>query len=455
VTGDGHPTMGSYLRAAESVPRQPVRHEPTEERNEIPDEVDTVSKPKRLGSRKSDITGSLPADVAMLRVMARHCRGEPSFTLFFHYGRKVKRADRPHELAEQRPPKLALATLGEQVANSEAANPWAAKYYEIAEWWRTKHRLEEWIDRLRAEQPAPQLVVWDQTTFEIPWELYYHDPDPESRCARLRKPAGWLGTLLPLIRWTTVHAGRRALSYSAAVARLRGGVLVCADEKLGPPDTFAAYQVGERSEKMEHLLHRLSTSNEAFGLLLIRCHGRYSTDLGTFTLGDIPYHQLSRKAMPALERTGAVVLINSCVSGRAVTDSTHNSVEPRSFAEIFLRRGASAVIATVGDVDLLPSHEFALWLVERAGDAPHDGEENRATDARDDLDGDRGLNLAAALTEYRRGCLEKAERAMQEGSPAVAEKEIRRFLNSCMYVYFGHPGTTLRTTVVQGEDAGS
>lgn len=436
--------MGSYLRAAEStVPRQPVRHEPVDDRNEIPDEVDTASRPKPLDVKKSDITGSLPADAAMLRVMARHCRGEPSFTLFFHYRQKVKRADRPHELEEQRPPRLALANLGAQIAGSKAANPWAAKYYEIAEWWRTKHRLEQWIDRLRAEQAEPQLVVWDQTTFEIPWELYYHDPDPESLCARLSKPAGWLGTLLPLIRWTTVHAGRRALSYSAVVGKLRGGVLVCEDERLEfDPDTFAAYQVGERSKKMEHLLDRLSTSDESFGLLLIRCHGRYSTDLNTFTLGDIPYHQLSYKAMPALERTGAVVLINSCVSGRTVTDSAHHSVEPRSFAEIFLRKGASAVIATVGDVELLSSHEFALWLVDRAADAQHEGEE------------DRGLNLAAALTEYRRGCLERAEQALRDGSPAVAEKEIRRFFNSCMYVYFGHPGTTLRTTAVRGEDAG-
>ncbi|AVH55322.1 MULTISPECIES: hypothetical protein [Streptomyces] len=450
MTGDGHPTMGSYLRAAESMtaaesvpPRQPARREPGDDLDEIPDDVDTASKPKRLRPKKSDITGSLPADAAMLRVMARHSRGEPSFTLFFHYRQKVRRADRPHELEEQRPPKLALADLGAHIASSKAANPWAAKYYEIAEWWRTKHRLEQWIDRLRAEQPDPQLVVWDQTAFEIPWELYYHDPDPESRCARLRKPAGWLGALLPLIRWTTVHAGRRALSYSAAMSKLRGGVLVCEDEQLEfAPDTFAAYQVGERSKKMEHLLDRLSTSDETFGLLLIRCHGRYSTDLNTFTLGDIPYNQLAYKPMPALQRTGAVVLINSCVSGRTVTDSAQPSVEPRSFAEIFLRKGAGAVIATVGDVELLPSHEFALWLVDRAADAQHEGED------------DRGLNLAAALTEYRRGCLERAERALRGGNPAVAEKEIRRFFNSCMYVYFGHPGTTLRTTTVRGEDAG-
>jgi hypothetical protein len=379
------------------------------------DGVEEPSEPTGLDPESAHLADELPPGTALLCVKSTRYAGEPSFALYFHHQGEISSANRATDLDHRRQPGLGLPRLVERARD----RGWRSTYRLVKGWWRAETVLADWVDRLRRAD-SPRLIVWDHTPHEIPWELLHRRP---VGAHPVGDTGGWVGAHLPIIRWTTLYDGHRAWGYVAGPRECRGGVLVYEDPEFAvAPDSFRRHEVGERSTTMRHLHARLGDPRAAFGLLLMRCHGTYATNLDEFTLGDVPLSELSEEwDMPALYRTGAAVLINSCVSARPVVDDEHKV--PRTFAEVFLRWGAGAVIATLAEVSKAHAHDFAARLVRNAQRGP--------------------VNLADELTEHRAYYAREAERAILDGDDRRAEEAIEAFFTSFMYAYFGHPGTTL------------
>lgn len=391
--------------------------------------VEDPSEPEGFDPENAHLSAELPPGTALLCVKNTTYAGEPSFELYFHYRGTVRGANRDTDLHHRRQPDLGLPQLVERAAHKG----WRATYRHVKGWWGTQPTLVHWIDQLRAAE-QPRLVVWDHTSHEIPWELLYRQPvGAAPRADGGADTGGWIGAELPVIRWTTVYDGARAWQYGARPRQCRGGVLVYEDPEFAvTPDSFGRHEVGERSTTMEHLRARLRNERTAFGLLLMRCHGTYSQDPEAFLLGGVSFPELSEEwKMHALHATGAAVLINSCVSARPVVDRRYNAAVPHLFAEVFLRWGAGAVIATVAEVSKAYAHDFAARLVRSARIG--------------------SVNLADELTRHRAYYAGEAERAIDEGDPR-ADEAIEGFFTSFMYAYFGHPGTTLALEAPQEEE---
>ncbi|MFF4505004.1 hypothetical protein [Streptomyces sp. NPDC001401] len=391
------------------------------------DGVEEPPEPQGFDPENAQLSAELPPGTALLCVKNTTYAGRPSFELYLHHRGRVRGANRPTDLDQRRQPGLGPARLVELGERSG----WRATYRLVKGWWRTETVLADWVDGLRAAE-NPRLVVWDHTSHEIPWELLYRQPLHETSPA---DTGGWIGAALPVIRWTTVYDASRAWRYDARPRHCRGGVLVYEDPEFAvPSDSVRRHEVGERSTTMRHLHARLRDKETDFGLLLMRCHGKYSEDVEEFTLGGVPFPELDEDwRMPALHATGAAVLINSCVSARPVVDRRYNAAVPRNFAEIFLRWGAGAVIATLAEVSKVHAHDFAARLVRNAQQGP--------------------VNLADALTAHRADYARQAEQAVVEGDDGRAEAAIEGFFTSFMYAYFGHPGTTLALEAPEGDEA--
>ncbi|MDT0343876.1 CHAT domain-containing protein [Streptomyces litchfieldiae] len=425
MTGDGSAGLRGYLEAdSEGAASAPAVRPPAA----APPE-DAVPPPPARGfePERAGLTASLPDDVALLCVTASRWEGEPRLTLNWHHRRSVRSASHERISLELPPSDLSLARLVREAGERRDGRAWRDAYYEVMNWWLPETRLMEWIRELLATPGGGRLVVWDNTAHDIAWELLYHqpslnDPDPTT---------GWLGELIPVIRWTSVHDGERYRRYSAEEWAGEGGLLMLEDETLDggrpadAPDSFTPYLVEPRARTVPELMSRLGEPGEPFGLLLIRCHGVYSPETRRFTLGGLSLNEYTDFSMAALRRFRAPVLLNACSSGRTVADARHPGAPVRGFAELFLRRGASAVIATVGDIDLNHSHDFAVRLL---------------------LETEAGqTNLAAVLHGHRRHYARLARRRPGEREDSRTEADFKLFFDSFLYVYFGHPDTSLVT----------
>ncbi|WTW93329.1 hypothetical protein OG216_08035 [Streptomycetaceae bacterium NBC_01309] len=397
----------------------------------VPDDAVDEAEPTGFDPENARLTENLPADVAMLCVTETEWAGKPSFKLHFHYRGRVRCTVAAADLNAQRPRSVSIAELVDRAGDgrSPGEGSWREAYYDVMSGWAPMATLVEWVRELLDAEGDPQLVVWDNTGFEIPWELFRHtialdDDDPGH-------DDGWLGELIPVIRWTTVHDGANAGRYTATSRESRGGVLMYEDPALAvepaEADLFRRFEVAERRTTMAQLIRQLNDTSVAFGLVIVRCHGTYSAEERRMKLGGMPLNEFSDVRMRALRKYRAPVLLNACVTARPV------GVVPRSFAELFLRYGAGAVIATVAEVGLNHSHEFAVRLLEEA----EFGE----------------VNIARTLLDHRRHYAERVRRAFDADEDPRTEEDFKLFFHSFMYVYFGHPGTTLRAIPREGGGA--
>ena len=417
-TTDSERMRWSVGARANTPPPEPASRPPEQS---VPDEiVEAADEPTGFNPDAAWLTEALPPNVAMLCVTGSTWHGEPSFQLHFHYRHKVRAAARDSDLAVQRPSKLSLPMRAEQVERTAPTEqPWRKAYEAVMSWWAPMAKLTMWTRELIAADDNPKLIIWDNTDHEIPWELVHH------RRSDGRGPIGWLGELVPIIRWTAIHDGERAWYYSAEGRRCLGGLLMMEDPSLSTkPDSFARYEIDPRTTTVDELMIKLDDPSHRFGLLLLRCHGKYSGDASEFTLGGKALNAYTEYTMDALRESGALVVLNACGSGRPAIDQRYHGAPTRSFAELFLRYGAGGVIATVGEVDLNHSHDFAVRLLENA----------RAQD----------LNIAEALQQHRRYYAQLARRKRGQ-SESRTERDFELFFSSFMYVYFGHPDTVLRT----------
>ncbi|GAA0419639.1 hypothetical protein Aca07nite_12850 [Actinoplanes capillaceus] len=307
----------------------------------------------------------------------------------------------------------------ETVADALCGRMWKRSYQRLAMWWRDKLRVTYWLEQLVASTAEPgsapvRLVVLDLTDFQIPWELHYSD--------RTRR---WLGAEIEVMRWPTVlHFARYARF--APSGTCTGGVLALETPDIaGATDSVLAELLQPyRSvpvKEVRSLLDGLTDKTLHIGLVMLRCHGAFHSEKGDFRLGGetIGAFEIDHP-MPLLERSPAVVLLNACDSGTAKPAGPNSFVATESFAELFLRRGAYSVIATLGQVSIDYSHDFAFELLDSYG---------------------REQRIAGILLRRRR----KAAAKVAQCTPDTREEaDYDDFFQSFAYVYYGHPDTTLR-----------
>jgi len=408
------------------------------------DTVVLTSIPEEIGPGSTDLSQTLAPNVALLIVTKTTFEGMPTFQLYFHYRGRAEAATSNEQLARQHPdPSISLATLTARHMQSPQPRHWRQAYGKLRNWWTGVYPLSRWLGSLVDADDHPRLIVWDETDYEIPWELFYRDSRPPNQGR-----SGWLGELIQVIRWTTT-ASAPPWRYTAQDRQCDGELLIAEHLEAGQQsDPFADYPVVARFSGLREMLIRLGQDDlRTFSLAIVHVHGEYSAQAGEFMLDGVPLNELDEYPMNALARSGAVVLLNACASGRPSADPASHQAVPRSFVEVFLRSGAGGVIATAADIDLNHRHDFVVRLVESARD--------------------KDLNVAAALQSLRADHARKAkeirelrdkadlERAQPSAGRTLSDEELERldkqvenvyrwFFAWFAYLYFGHPGTALR-----------
>ncbi|MEU4161504.1 hypothetical protein [Actinoplanes sp. NPDC026670] len=362
-----------------------------------------------------DLSRELPRDVALLKVIAvDDAPDRYRFRLEGYFRGRLWSSTESDEKAHLRP---GLAMDDALTADSEAALEAAVEYYEfIMGWSATKHGLGNWLRGLRAAEPAGvRLIIWDDTDTGLPWELYRLVDGAAHR---------WLGETFPVTRWTTIHDPDRHGQFSASGEPVRsgGGILCFEDGELvaGAGLSITSVAAVSRVDTLVELLRRLDDEGQRFGLVYVRAHGRHGTDVRSARLGGIPLARFETLGLRAVHASGSVVLLNACNSARPVVDPAMGDRANRNFAEIFLRRRALAVVATMGEVPTGSSAALARSMIARA----------RAGGVR--------------IPEFLQGRRADAARELPADTLALGPGEreaIQDFLYASRYVYFGHPDT--------------
>lgn len=382
--------------------------------------------PRDFEATDVHLSAALPPDVALLRVTSTQFKGRRCVQLHFHHKGKVAVAASERELGTQYVRDIRVADLVTRAKDQNAngkADAWGEAYDQVRAAWSSMGTLVMWLRGFLADQDAPKLVVWDDTGDEMPWELFKF----EGKVAGAERQ-GWLGELIPVVRWTSVLDGARMWTYDASPDSCEGGVLVSEDIEFdaGLGDASSAlspYEVEARTRSMHALYRRLMEDIPEVALVVARYHGHRGDDGRNSRLGKSSLDRLS-DPMPGLARAGAIVLLNGCNTARPV------GADGRSFAEVFLRRGARGVIATTGDISIDHSHDFAARLMEAC--------------VRDHV------VIAEQLMRHRAEYARRVALANQEEDRAPYAAEFEGFFDAYTYVYFGHPYARLRICPPRG-----
>jgi hypothetical protein len=283
-----------------------------------------------------------------------------------------------------------------------------------------------WVNQLRsATEDDLHLLILDFTGFEIPWEL-------------LTLPVGengtetYLGAAVSTARWQEVRDFRTFEDRPPQWTHeeLAGCVAAFVDKRLkgSGQETQVLGQLHAVLEKdLQELVNRLARSEAGFGLVYLACHGQSADTPVNYALGSsdatgdrLVLSALQAKTLRLFEHSRVIVFINACHSGRMLRDMKHMRTKfLRGFPEVFLSKGAVGVIGTTGFVNDVLAAEMADWFLRELSTTREP--------------------VSKLLRRWRKAALEKL--------PAVpSEEDNVKFLNACMYVYYGNPQSCLRIT---------
>lgn len=165
------------------------------------------------------------------------------------------------------------------------------------------------------------------------------------------------------------------------------------------------------------------------------CHGTHGKRIDDLTAGMLTWYEMDEPAMSALRggsgTGGTLVCLNVCHSGRLVDNRGGGEDALRGFSELFLRKGAKACIATRGEVEETEARALLGHLVEHARRNPGQPIAHMLRDFRDDAV--RNLPRQIPRTQEAGG-----------GQDVEAQRRVLSLLYHFMYVYYGHPQTTLQ-----------
>ncbi|WP_433190202.1 CHAT domain-containing protein [Actinoallomurus sp. CA-150999] len=311
-----------------------------------------------------------------------------------------------------RPPQIALGTL---ISGGEGGESPTQTLHRMRSWSRTKYELLDWLRRLLLRHGDDlRLIIWDDSGFDIPWELFWLPPDRAGRTA-----GGWLGALATVTRWTTIQAPDGPVPYVSG--RCAGDIAGYIAEEMREDRAFLPLPAERLAGTVSELFTELETPGPGLALIYVACHGTYGETGFELTLGGLSVGEVDWRTFARITDSGGLVFINACHSGRLITDPHINDATIRGFAEIFLRSGAYGFVGTAGAVLETEARSVAEHVLRRLREQP-------------------GVPVATLLRDYRRIT------AVAE-LPPVADrrrgKDMLRFVNSYMYLYFGGPETTV------------
>ncbi|WP_428952346.1 CHAT domain-containing protein [Streptomyces sp. cg35] len=322
-----------------------------------------------------------------------------------------------------------------RLGNLRKGGNWPSEIHRIIRTWsRRQDALRGWIDGLRARYGAGlRLVIWDDTDYDIPWELLWLEADAERSL-----PAGHLGALITVARWTTVReAGVRPMEHGAECS---GPVVGYYDPAMRrDADVFQDF-AHQHHDALHSLLGELTQQELRAGLVYLACHGQYGTELTDLRLDVASWEEMDELDMTALRSHATLVCLNACHSARSVHNVAQGEDALRGFAELFLRQGASGCIASSGQVGDDIAHAVIRRIVAEIAADPAKPVAQTLRDFRA-----RATAALPTVIPWTSGAGGRPDEQGQHG--------VLAFLYSFMFLYFGSPLTTLRLTPRGHEEA--
>ncbi|MCX5360047.1 CHAT domain-containing protein [Streptomyces sp. NBC_00124] len=404
--------LGPGTPARRPTPEPKPAPRPTQ----VPDHVAQPDKPVPLDAAPVDPDDRLPLGFAKISVHpALDDRGREVFWLKGLSSDPQTRLDSEHPWLP--PADLALHRL----RKGGKAPPPSEILLGLAEWSLGQDDLVCWINALRARYgPDLQLVIWDDTDYDIPWELLNLGArDGGGLVSEI------LGALVTVVRWSSsLHCG--PASPLGVPASCAGHVLgYYAHGMTRDADAFDGFEHEPHIGSIETFLAELTRPDLGAGLVYMGCHAEHGSKLNEVTLAELTWSEYYWSAMPSLSGGSTLVYLNACDSARLVDNHGRGDNALRGFPELFLRKGAGACIATSGKVGDDVAHELVRELVGRVCADPE-------------------LPVARALREFRAGALARLPDTLPRARNGLAQRRILLFLYSFMFLFFGHPFTTLQ-----------
>ncbi|MFI6947509.1 CHAT domain-containing protein [Streptomyces sp. NPDC050422] len=308
-------------------------------------------------------------------------------------------------------------------------------FKSIARWSGYQHRLTGWINRCRqVHGEALQIVVLDETGFDLPWEAL-HLP----AVAEAELPGGPLGALVDLARWLD--------DFPATAAEPNGAVLGFFHSDMARDQEFFQGYEHQTHSGIETFLNSLDDlSTKPVGLVYMGCHGTFDPGIiHNLTLAGETWADYDRLGMNVLRRDASLVCLNACHSGRFIDYNGDGMQGLRGFTQVFLEKGAGGCIVSAGEVGDAEARVMIRRIVDTVTEDPE-------------------RPVARALRSFRAG----VHAAFAAGGDvpmmvrddgtfdAARQRNVLRLLYSLMFQYYGHPLSTVRLTGrYQGGSAGA
>ena len=378
--------------------------------------ADPVST-EEIGQARKDLSEALPADTALLKVVMTTDGDQDAYQLEGYFRQRVWVSD-PTDLRYQHRPGQVLSRVLNRTASLDTV---VACYQYWLNWSTGKGGLKKWIGMLRGKAgDGLRLVIWDDTDFGIPWELFRLD-------SASKVLPEWLGTAVQTIRWTTVHDETRSDQFSADPVQANGnGILYFEDAALEEDPKYGIAAQGHPGavpkNGMKALLEELQYGPRRYGLVYVRAHGVHGESISQASLAGVCLKDIEGYVLSALRESRSIIFLNACNSAAPVFDEDYDKVN-RNFTEIFLRQRASAVIATMAEVPVGPSSGLARTLLARA----------------------RKKDVSVPWFLWRRRVAYSEHVPSQVHDPTDEQKHaIYGFMYVSMFIYFGHPESVFR-----------
>lgn len=297
-------------------------------------------------------------------------------------------------------------------------------FKSIERWSGYQNLLTEWINRCRrAHGDALQIVVLDQTGFDLPWEALVLPADPD---AGLRD--GPLGALVDVARWLGGFPDRAVAPRGAVLGFFHA-------DMVGDQEFFQGYDHRPHFGIGAFLRNLDDGEAQRTGLVYMGCHGTFDDQLSNLTLAGATWADYQRLGMRRLRQDASLVCLNACHSGRFLDYSGDGMQGLRGFTQIFLDKGAGGCIVSAGEVGDAEARVMIRQIVDTVTEDPE-------------------RPVARALRAFRAEVHETFTAGggvpMMVGDDGafdvVGQRNVLRLLYSLMFQYYGHPFSTVRLT---------
>jgi hypothetical protein len=380
-------------------PAQPPPEPPSAD-----DELVHGARKEKLGRKPSVIPDTLPPGQATLVISGTgeaHAKQHFSFDLSC-----CCMASDSYEDANFGRSQIDLAT------NIAPGGPPAAQFLlEMRTWSGKKKDLRDWLDACRERHPDDlQLLIWDKSGAGTPWELV------RLPAKSAGDTAGYLGALAAITRWPgdrlpdADHVRRLA---DPIPSRGAGPVLGHVTSSMADDRTMVGqfFQLADPfPEDIWALFERLESESLPLALVYIACHGEFGSAPEDCKLDSLSVARASifEGQLPGLTAQSTLAFLNACYSGSEGIDTDkYDDGALRGFADYFLDRGATGVLAATGAVGTNDAHKLARQLFTM-------------------LEGNPGLTVPRALRRLRADRMTELETAERELTKKQTRRDDRR-----------------------------